>query len=320
MLFINEKSIKQAVTMKEVIDGIDRAYEIYESNQFQMPLRSQVQDGNNTLVLMPSITNHAIGTKLVTIFPNNQEKTIHGLVILNNKDTGEIEGILDGSFITGFRTGAIGGSAIRHLAKKNASKIAIIGTGVQGLYQAVAACSERPIKEIYLYNRTAEKIPAFKESLKEWIGDDIELIEAKTIEQAIEPVEIIITATTSRSPVLPENKELLRGKLVIGIGSFQPDMREFPETLYQLTNHILVDTMDALDEAGDLIQPLEKNWITNDSIIPMSSYLANPHTVALDENETIVFKSVGMALFDVVVGNIIYKKALEKDIGMELHL
>src|SRR5690606_10611093 len=123
----------------------------------------------------------------------------------------------------------------------------------------------------------------FKESLKEWIGDDIELIEAKTIEQAIEPVEIIITSTTSRSPVLPENKELLRGKLVIGIGSFQPDMREFPETLYQLTNHILVDTMDAFDEAGDLIPPPEKNWITNDSIIPMSSYLANPHTVALDE-------------------------------------
>jgi ornithine cyclodeaminase/alanine dehydrogenase-like protein (mu-crystallin family) len=319
MLFLNENDIRQAITMKEVVDGIDQAYQIYEANRYKAPVRTQVTDGDDTLVLMPCITEDSIGTKLVTIFPNNVEKTIHGLVLLNNRKTGQIECLLDGSFLTGFRTGAIGGSAIRHLAKPDASKVAIIGTGVQGLYQAVAACAERPIKEIYLFNRSPEKIPTFKEKLQKWIGNEIKLVEANTVEKAIAPADIIITTTTAKSPVLPDNQELLQGKLIIGIGSFQPDMREFPECLYQLTDCILLDTADALEESGDLIQPLEKGWITRDAILPMSSYLKNPNQNKA-EDQTIVFKSVGMALFDVVVGNIIYQQAIQRDIGTSLTL
>ncbi len=117
-----------------------------------------VQDGDNTLLLMPCFTGDAIATKLVTIFPNNQtHPTLHGLVVLNSNETGEVKGVLNGSFLTGMRTGAIGGSAVRHLAREDAASLAVIGTGTQGFYQAIAACTERPIKHIYLYNRSNEK-------------------------------------------------------------------------------------------------------------------------------------------------------------------
>ncbi|ASN04418.1 ornithine cyclodeaminase family protein [Virgibacillus necropolis] len=317
MLYLNKDDILTAVTMKDVIDAVDTAYEVYQSKQFQMPTRLQVKDDDHTLLLMPCMTNDAIGTKLVTSFPHNKNHPVlHGLVILNSQENGEIMALIDGSFITGFRTGAIGGSAIRHLAKEDTSKIAIIGTGVQGLYQAVAACTERSITDIYLYNRTPEKVPSFIDSLQQWIGHTIQIHAMDSVEEAITHAEVIITATTSKDPVLPDNPELLAAKLIIGIGSFQPTMREFPKVLYQLADHIFIDTEDALAESGDIATPLENNWIRRETIQTMASFLTSKQQI--QGGKTVVFKSTGMALFDVVVTNLIYQRAMEKGVGQNL--
>ncbi|WP_188454571.1 ornithine cyclodeaminase family protein [Virgibacillus oceani] len=320
MLFLNETAIKNAVSMKDVIDAIDEAYHVYESNHFHMPTRMQVVDKDNTLLLMPCITNNAIGTKLVTSFPNNtKHPVLHGLVILNDHENGEIRALLDGSFLTGFRTGAIGGSAVRHLAKADAAKLAIIGTGVQGLYQAIAACTERPITDIYLYNRSIDRLPAFIESLKPWLAKEIQIHSMESADTAIEYADIIITSTTSKVPVLPENPDLLKNKLIIGIGSFQPTMREFPDVLYRLVDHLFVDTNDAIIESGDIAVPIENGWITNDFIQTMSSQIISKSNITLQRDKTIVFKSTGMALFDVVVANLIYQQALRKGVGIPLN-
>ena len=307
--------------MKEVIDAIDTAYGIYEKNQFQMPTRMQVEEDNNTLLLMPCSTEESIGTKLVTVFPDNETvPTLHGLVVLNCSKTGEMTAILDGSFLTGLRTGAIGGSAVRHLAHREAESIAVIGAGVQGLYQAIAACAERPITDIYIYTRTQEKVSSFTKELRKWIGNDIHIHNTYSPEDALQHAEIVITATTSSTPVLSDDASLLKNKLFIGIGSFQPTMREFPRSLYTLADHIFIDTKDAILESGDIATPLEKGWINQDVIQPMSTYISkhSPMPVKLSKEKSIIFKSTGMALFDVVVGNLIYKKAVEKNIGNQL--
>jgi len=319
LLYLSEQAIRDAVTMKDVIDAIDATYELYSKNEFQMPERLQVKEGDNTLLLMPSVIENAIGTKLVTIFPNNKEHpTLHGLVILNDSNTGQIKSLLEGSFLTGMRTGAIGGSAVRHLTDESVSKLALIGTGVQGLYQAIAACTERKFTDIYLYNRSPDKIPAFKEELKSWIGEDITLHTATTQEDAVRDAEVIITATTSTEPVLPDDKELLKDKVVIGVGSFQPAMREFPQSLYEVTDKIYLDTEHAIEESGDLIHPLEQGWIKEDQLKNMANFLSDKELVQKKKGRSVIFKSTGMALFDVVVADIIYKKAVEKGVGEKL--
>lgn len=317
MLYLNKNDMMKAISMKDVIDAIDTAYEIYQSKQFQMPTRMQVTDEDNTLLLMPCFTKDAIDTKLITSFPNNtNHPVLHGLVILNSQENGEIMAIIDGSFMTAFRTGAIGGSAIRHLAKNDAATLAIIGTGAQGLYQAVAACTERSITDIYLYNRTLEKIPPFIASLQQMIDGRIKIHATDSAKEAITHAGIIITATTSREPVLPDIPELLTSKLIIGIGSFQPDMREFPRSLYQLVDTIFVDTEDAVAESGDIAIPLEKNWMNLESVQNMASFTNSKKQI--QDGKTIVFKSTGMALFDIVVTNLVYQRALKKGIGQDL--
>ncbi|HLS08371.1 ornithine cyclodeaminase family protein [Lentibacillus sp.] len=321
MLFLNERDIKEAVTMKDVIDAIDETYLVYESGQFQMPQRMHLKEGDNTLLLMPSITEDAIGTKLVTIFPNNQKlPTLHGLVVLNSSETGEIKGILNGAFLTGMRTGAIGGSGVRHLARKDAASLAIVGTGVQGLYQAIAACTERPIETVHLFNRSPEKMPAFKESLQKWVGSDVVIKSYSSVEEAINDVDIVITTTTSNDPVLPDNPEILKNKLVIGVGSFQPTMREFPQSLFKVADKVMVDTEHAIEESGDIAIPIEKGWIDRDSILTVSELVSNNKQVNVQEGGTIVLKSTGMALFDVVVANLMYQKAQEKGAGTNLSM
>lgn len=317
MLYLNKSDMMKAVSMKDAIDAIDTAYEIYQSKQFQMPTRMQVTDEENTLLLMPCFTKDAIGTKLITSFPNNtNHPVLHGLVVLNSQENGEIMAIIDGSFMTAFRTGAIGGSAIRHLAKNDAATLAIIGTGAQGLYQAVAACTERSITDIYLYNRTSEKIPPFIASLQQMIDGRIKIHVTDSAKEAITHAEMIITATTSKQPVLPDIPELLTSKLIIGIGSFQPDMREFPRSLYQLIDTIFVDTEDAVAESGDIAIPLEKNWMNRESVQTMASFINSKKQI--QDGKTIVFKSTGMALFDSVVTNLVYQRALEKGVGQDL--
>ncbi|WP_042149644.1 ornithine cyclodeaminase family protein [Paucisalibacillus sp. EB02] len=319
MLFLNEKDIRSAVSMEDTINAIDEAYHLYDAENYTMPTRMQVADGENTLILMPCMTDNSIATKLVTSFPNNvSHPTLHGLVILNSNETGEIKAILDGSFITGFRTGAIGGSAIRHLAKPTASKLAIIGTGVQGLYQALAACTVRTITDIYLYNRTPEKNDVFIEEFRKWNDSPISLHKTNEVEEAIHSAEIIITATTSYEPVLPNKASLLQDKLIIGIGSFQPNMREFPEALYRVTDHVFVDSQDAVIESGDITIPLENNWISQDTIQTMSSYLVQSKEIQPKAGKSIIFKSTGMALFDTVTAKVIYQRAMEKGVGTRL--
>lgn len=320
MIYLNEKDLRLVISMKEMVDAIDLAYDIYHSGDFAMPTRIQIIDQENTFLVMPSVIKEAIGTKLVTLFPNNTSlPRLHSIMILTSSETGEVKAMLDGTFLTGFRTGAVGGSAVRHLAKEKPQKLAIIGTGVQGFYQAIAACTERTITEIKLYNRTETKLSGFIEKLKDEIDEQIEIIACSSREEAIKDADIIITATNSKTPVLPESPQLLKNKLIIGIGSFQPTMREFPNILYQIASHIFIDTKDAMKESGDICTPFEKHWIKEQTVQTMASFLASGKKIKREQGKSIVFKSTGMGLFDVVVANIIYKKAIELNIGQRLY-
>lgn len=319
MLYLDEHAINKAVSMKEIIDGIDQAYMIYEDETFHMPTRFQVSESGNTLLLMPCFTEDYITTKLVTVYPNNKwihQPTIEGLVVLNCNQTGKVKALMDGAYLTGLRTGAVGGSAVRHLAKQDASTLTIIGTGVQGFYQAIAACEERPINKIIVYNRTqGEKVASFIDRLKAAIAPGITICAAKSAEKAVSQAEIVITATTSSEPVLPDKKALLKGKLVIGVGSFQPDMREFPKALYNLASTIIVDTHDAIEESGDIAVPLKKGWIQEKDVQTLSTLIRKQTELPHHEDEAIIFKTTGMALFDAVVAAVIYQAAIQKSEG-----
>lgn len=111
----------------------------------------------------------------------------------------------------------------------------------------------------------------------------------------------------------------MRGKHIIAIGSYKPDMRELPDALLEIADIVVVDTDFAKEESGDLYVPIQKGLIKSDDIKNMGKFLKENNNVDLKEKTTL-YKSVGMGLFDMVVADKIYKKSLEKKIGQNIEL
>lgn len=320
MLCLSESDIFKALSLHEVMESVESAMILYEKKGYQMPDRMHIDYEGNTLLLMPCFTQNSFGTKLVSVYPQNTQKNIpvvNGIMALNDAKTGVPLALLNGSALTGLRTGAVGGVSIRYLTPEKIQTAGVIGAGVQGFNQAFFASSVRKLSDIYVYDCYPEKIPPFITKLTE-IYPGIQIHHASSVEEVLELSQLIITATTSMKPVLPEKEKMLEGKHFVGIGSYKPDMREFPEALFHLLDRVFIDTEHARDESGDIAVPLKNHWIDKNQVFTLGKLIIGQER--LRENETTLFKSVGMALFDVVVSKSIYDKALQKGLGQEIKL
>ncbi len=318
MLYLNSAEISKAAGLDQVMDAVENAYALDLSGKYEMPPRMHVNHEGNSLLYMPCFTGGIFGTKILTLFPANASKdkpVIQGLVLLNDPETGAPLALLDGARLTAVRTGAVGGVAVRHLTPENATTVGLIGAGVQGFYQVLFACCARKIERVSLYDLNRVKCADLAEKLQEALPG-IGISVSASVEEHIEASEIIITATPATDPVLPDDQELLRGRHYIGIGSYKPEMREFPETLYSLVDKVYIDTEHGLEESGDLITPLENSWIKHEQIVKIGKIIGKKEIAA--GKGTTLFKSVGMALFDLAVSELIYKNALENNIGTVL--
>ena len=320
MLYINAADIEKILSLKEFVDAIEKALLIMSKKQFSMPERFHIAQDKNTLLLMPCFTEKYFGTKLVSVFPDNVEKdepVIYGNMVLNAGDTGKVAAIIDGAKLTAMRTGAVGGLGVRYLAAEKSKNLAIIGAGVQGIHQAVFACNEADISKIYVYDFKEENVNLLEKKVNNR-HKNIDVQRVKSSLEAIEKSDIIIAATNSSNPVIPDNQDLLKDKTFIGIGSYKPDMREFPKSLFDLVDIVFVDTMVAKKESGDILTPIQETWIKEDQVMEIADLVAGKVSVDKKVKKTRVFKSVGMGLFDLIVAQTLFEKAVKLNIGQKI--
>ncbi len=322
MLCISEKEILEAVTLKEVSDTVEAALVLYETKEFHMPRRMHLDYEGNSLLLMPCFTREKFSTKLVSVFPGNTERDVPvviGTMILNDGETGKPLALLDGTKLTALRTGAVGAVAVRHTTPQDIHTLGIVGAGVQGFHQALFACQERKISDIRVFDQVPGKVDHFVKNLVGMVPG-VKTHWAGSAEELVMESELIITATNSSRPVLPDKEDLLKNKHFIGIGSYKPDMREFPASLFRLLDRMFVDTDHAAAESGDLIDPLENGWIRRDQVLTLGKLIRREVQGDTGKGTPTLFKSVGMALFDLKVADLIYQKAVAKGLGTRLDL
>ena len=316
MIVLGKEQIEELMDCNMMMDQIEECYRIFRAGTYYMPPRPVIEHDNKTLIYMPCYTEEIIGTKMLTMFPENAKlglPSIDGLVILNDQKTGAPLAVLDGQSVTAWRTGAVGGTAIRHLADKDAHTVGIIGAGTQGFYQALYACAAREIRQVSVYNHSGRDLTEYLERLKKAIDNPgVKVVQCKTAEELVRQSEIICTATPSTEPVLPDDKELLKGKCIIAIGSYTPKMREIPDAIWDVADRVYIDLPYACEESGDLSQPLADGKLTKDRIVLMSDYLASDEREESGNGKTTYFKSVGMGLFDVCIAQKILEIAKER--------
>ena len=319
MLILNQKQIENLLSKSEVLEAVEQAFKIFHEENFDMPDRMHAHYKDITLLLMPCFTDHFFGTKLVSVNPKNPgigKPSIYGSMILNDADSGEPLALLNGAALTAIRTGAVGATGIKYISKESSQTVGIIGTGIQGFTQAIFACSVRPVKKINVFDLDEKKLKDFVNQLQEKLPE-VDIRSLNSSEELVRDSEIIICATSSENPVIPNDTNLLKGKCFVGIGSYKPNMREFPDSLFSLIQNVWVDTPFAAKESGDIAVPLQNNLIKKNQVKTISSLVANNK---FDKSETTFFKSVGMALFDVVVAEYLYKKAIKENIGTQVDL
>ncbi|MFV3011392.1 ornithine cyclodeaminase family protein [Clostridium botulinum] len=329
MLILTAEDIKKVFTMKDAIEADKEAFRLYSTNKAEVPLRTNINipKYNGTSLFMPGYIEEldTAGIKIVSVFPENVKlgkPAVPAQMILLDGKTGEVSAIMDGTYLTQLRTGASAGAATDILAKEDSKIGALIGTGGQALCQLEALLAARNLEIVKVYSRNLENVKAFVEEAKEKLGNyGTEIIGVNSSDEAIETADVITVVTTATSPVF-DGKKVKKGAHINGVGSYMKHMQEIDEYTISRADKIYLDSKDAvLSEAGDFIIPLQKGIITEDTITgELGQVISKTIEGRKSESEITLFKSVGIAVQDVVTAYKIYEKAIENKVGKEIEI
>jgi ornithine cyclodeaminase/alanine dehydrogenase len=262
----------------------------------------------------------SLSTKIVTVFERNLEKnvpTIMATVILNSAETGAPLAIMEGTFITAMRTGAVCGVATKYLARRDARTVGVFGAGVQARTQLMAMCAVRDIERAFIYDMFGNRADAFASEMSKKLNIPIE---KRKINDIVKESDIIVTATTAKTPVFDGNL-VKPGTHLNLIGSFKPEVREVDEVVIKKSKIVVDQKAAALEEAGDIIIPLKAGIITEAHIYAELGELVTGIKPGRTSNSEItLFKSVGLGIQDCATALLAYSKAKEKGIYREIDL
>lgn len=326
MLLLTKKEIQQVFTMQDAVEADKQAFRIYSEGGSDVPLRVSIGAPNyeGMTLFMPGYVQKldSMGVKIVSVFPHNIEKNIPSVpatMVLIDGTSGEVCCVLDGTYLTQLRTGAAAGAATDLLARADAQIGALIGTGGQAITQLEAMLTVRDLTEVRVCGTNFEHTQSFVAQMQAELANFGTVLRAvETSEEAIANADIITAVTTSCLPVF-DGRLVKAGAHINGVGSYRPNMQELDEFIIHRADKIYFDSQEAvLAESGDFIIPLSKGTLTQDKFSgEIGQVLLNNLPGRETPEEITLFKTVGIAVLDVVTAHQIYQSALKQDIGQK---
>lgn len=318
--FLSATDVKQCITMGDAIDAMEHAFLQLANQQVIMPLRTTVAIKNEraTTHIMPAFFEQEkqLGMKVVSLFPNNSTRNlpaINGVILLLDATTGEPKALMDASYLTALRTGAISGLATRILARKEASHVAILGSGVQALTQLEAVMHVRPIKRVSVWSRSHEHALTFASQIEHRFDTQV----CRDIHQATCDADIICTATNSTEPLI-YFENIKKDAHINAIGSHSRAMHEIAPEIFKHATTVVDQHEAAFAEAGEIISAIEAGILDADSILELGALLKTKESKL--KQKLTVFKSVGLAIQDISIAEKVYKNALKCQLGQRYDL
>ncbi len=325
MIILNQEEIKSFYKIEDAIKDIKETLLAKVTGKVQSPHRTVLEfpEQNATSLYMPSadLESNVAAVKVVTIFPNNPNKglpTTQGIIVLTSTDSGEHLSVMNASYLTRLRTGAMTALATEKLAKEDSKCLTVVGTGAMAFEQTIGVLAIRNIERIILFNRTKEKVDVFAENLKQFgVVATIEI--ADDVNEAVSQADIVCCSTKSTTPVF-NGEYLKKGTHINGVGSYLPHMHEIDRsTILQASKIVVDDLHGAKDEAGELIDANESGIWSFDNIYCELESLVSGQLIGRENDEEITFfKSVGASYYDLAVAKGVYHKALAESKGLNI--
>lgn len=324
MLILSANDIQHVYSMKDAIEADKQALKIYTQGDSEVPLRINFDMQKGQSLFMPAHIKgkDIVGIKIVSVFPDNPKlgkPSVPAQVMMLDPLTGEVCAILDGTFVTQLRTGAVQGAATDLLARKNARRAVLIGTGGQAVSQLEAMLTVRDLTDVAIYDIDEQKAKQFTEAMKKHFSHfSANLYFSQNFDEDIGQADIITSVTTSK--VVTFNGDIVKpGTHINGVGAYTPEMHEIPSNIVEKADIRVLDTKEGVfAEAGDIIDPINQKRVSKNDFFELGELVTDSQKCRQNDEQITLFKTVGTAVLDVYVGYDIYLKAKEKGIGTNI--
>ena len=324
MLILNQEEVKQIIPLTEinkVVKQIELAFLKYGKGEVDMPPKTYLyfKNDNGDLRVMPSFSEELkmAGTKIVNVHPDNPKNnlpTVGAVIVLNDAKTGALLALMDGTYITGMRTGAAGAVAAKYLAKKDAKTLGVVGAGRQALFQIAATAGTLKLEDIFVYDINEKSIEILAAELEK-IGVKIR----KTGLEEISKQDILTTTTPSRIPII-KNDWVVPGMHINAVGADAEGKEELDPAILKRAK-IIVDDWAQASHSGEINVPIAKGIITkNDIYGSLGEVVASIKVGRENDQEITVFDSTGLALQDLFTAAMVYEEALKRGVGKDIKI
>ncbi len=326
---LTESDVKSVLTMDDLIETMASALQRFSTGGVTQPVRSVIPVSDDAFyATMPAYVRSAslsgernersaLGAKLVTVFGGNAARGLHthlASIMLLDPETGALRALMDGRYITEARTAAVSAVSSRLLARKTAASLAIIGSGVQARSHLDALSRVHRLTQATVWSPTKAHRDRFA---AESAGGPVP---ANTVDhpgEAVVGADVIVLVTSSPTPVV-ENGWVKPGAHVISVGAARPSQREMDPALVARARLFVDSRAAALVESGDVVLGINEGRFQAEHIVAEIGELVNGAEGRRGDSEVTIFKSLGLAVEDVTAADLAYRRAIERNVGMEL--
>jgi alanine dehydrogenase len=315
-LHIKESEVRQILTMAMAIETVETVSRKQAEGQVVVHARRRFELPAGYFHYMAAFDKEAgfVAMKQYTYV----NKKLRFLVPLYSATTGELLAMIEADFLGQQRTGAASGVATKYLARANAKVAGIIGSGGQAKTQLEAIAAVRKLERAVVYGRDPRRRSEFVEVMSKRLG--IPVSEADSAAGCVAQSDIVSTATTSAQPVL-HGQDLHPGMHINAIGANHASKRELDEAAIDKADLIFVDLLDQTkQEAGDLIIPFSKQPERWNQVHELAELVAGKTPGRSLDSQITLFKSNGIAAWDLAVAMLIFPIAKERGLGEEISL
>lgn len=320
-LLISKDEAASVINIKDVIPAVEKGYMMFNSGKVILPpyMGLNIPDcpggidfkagycAENELISLKASSGGFVDNPVKYNLPANL-----GTVLLFDSKTCALLCVMDGSLITGYRTGAAGAVSIKYLARKDSHEVASIGTGNQARMQLRAAVHVADIRKVHCWDSIEENAIKFKNDIENELKIPVVIESSK--KEAVEKADIVISTTRGKGPVI-ETDWVKPGTHIVAVGTDEKGKQEYePEIILKAT--AVCDSIKQCVEKGEIQHAINKGFISQSDIYAEIGQIVSGEKEGRTSDEQItIFDTTGMAIQDNVMAEIIYKKALENGLG-----
>ena len=322
---IAEADVARLLSFDDLLAALPAALRALSLGEIVQPLRTVLPfgDRDGALFVMPAYAGgqSILGAKLVTLAPANAALDLPShlaTMLLFSPETGALVAVMDGRLLTEMRTAAVSAISARLLARRDAARLAILGSSVQARSHLLALERVAALKDARVWSPTPEHVDAFLDEMTPL--STVTLAGADSPAEAVEGADIIVLATSSPEPVV-RNEWVADGAHVISVGACRPDHREMDPGLVARGRLYVDSRAAALVESGDVVIGIRERRFDESHIAgEIGQVIAGTATGRRQPGDVTIFKSLGLAVEDLVAADLVYRRAVAEHLGRELEL